>query len=79
MGKTILARCLSGLLAADRMLIWTGTALRAMPRADHARLVQAVGQRPHLQLSGRPVLCAKRWLAAGKPWPAGRGNPGADR
>ncbi|WP_283179122.1 ABC transporter ATP-binding protein [Gemmobacter sp. 24YEA27] len=53
MGKTTLARGLAGFLTTEGGLDWQGEALRSMSRADHARLVQVVGQRPHLQLSGR--------------------------
>lgn len=52
-GKSTLGRCLAGLLPVRGRLRWNGAPWEALPRAEHARTVQYVGQRPHLQLSGR--------------------------
>ncbi len=51
-GKSTLARCLAGILPAEGVA-WQGRPLAALPRAERAGLVQLVGQRPDLHLSGR--------------------------
>lgn len=52
-GKSTLGRCLAGFLPVRGRLHWNGRPWQALSRAQHAAMVQYVGQRPHLQLSGR--------------------------
>ncbi|MFT3688499.1 energy-coupling factor ABC transporter ATP-binding protein [Paenirhodobacter sp.] len=52
-GKSTLGRCLAGFLPVTGRLMWAGHPWAALPPAERAQAVQYLGQRPHLQLSGR--------------------------
>lgn len=54
-GKSTLGRCLAGwqTTATPDAITWDGRPWTALDPATHAGTVQYIGQRPHLQLSGR--------------------------